>query len=91
MQITLQQTDIEQAIRNYVTEMGISRDVSEIVFSHARKGGGNTTADITIAPLGVTATSPTTIVKEEDSKKSHPDVVNNEETEVEEESASIFG
>lgn len=36
MQITLTQADIEMAISNYVSEMGITRPITEITFTQSR-------------------------------------------------------
>jgi len=49
MQILLSQNDIETAVRNYVSAMGISRPVNEIQFSVSRKGGQSIEAEIDLA------------------------------------------
>jgi hypothetical protein len=46
MQITLNQNDIEQAIRQYVTKMGITRPIDEINFTQTRTGGVKIGAEI---------------------------------------------
>lgn len=46
MQITLNQNDIEQAIRQYVTKMGITRPIDEISFTQTRKEGTQVGAEI---------------------------------------------
>ena len=40
MQIQLKQSDIEQAIKNYVAAIGVNREVSEINFTMGRKTTG---------------------------------------------------
>jgi hypothetical protein len=50
MQLTLKQQDIETAITKYIASMGITGNVTEITFSHARKGGANTVAEVSISP-----------------------------------------
>lgn len=49
MQIQLNQNDIETAVRNYVSAMGITRSVDEIQFSVSRKGGQSIEAEIDLA------------------------------------------
>jgi len=49
MQIQLNQSDIETAVRNYVSAMGISRPIDEIQFSVSRKGGQSIEAEIDLA------------------------------------------
>jgi hypothetical protein len=55
MQILLKQQDLEQAVKNYIRDMGIGRPVSNIEFSQTRSPA-TTNAEITLQPLaGVTA------------------------------------
>jgi len=49
MQIQLNQNDIETAVRNYVSAMGISRPIDEIQFNVSRKGGQSIEAEIDLA------------------------------------------
>ena len=49
MQIQLNQSDIETAVRNYVSAMGITRQIDEIQFSVSRKGGQSIEAEIDLA------------------------------------------
>lgn len=51
MQIQLQQSDIEQAIKDYVVKMGLTRKVENINFSQTRKDGASINAEITLEPL----------------------------------------
>lgn len=49
MQITLEQDNIEAAIKQYVKEVvGIQQPITEITFNTARKGGFSIGADLTI-------------------------------------------
>lgn len=52
MEITLQQPEVELALKNYLKTMGINRTVSEINFTQSRKGGASTVAEITLQALG---------------------------------------
>lgn len=49
MQIQLNQSDIETAVRNYVSAMGITRQIDEIQFTVSRKGGQSVEAEIDLA------------------------------------------
>lgn len=62
MQINLKQTEIEIALRDYVSKLGISlegREV-EIVFTNGRKSNG-LTADIVISDTIAAAAAPTPV------------------------------
>lgn len=49
MQITLQQRDIETALRQYMAAQGIRADVESVDFSMARKSGNALTALVTLS------------------------------------------
>lgn len=64
MQIQLKQNDIELAIRQYMTKMGIARNVENIEFTVTRKGGTTITAEIELADLSVAELTQTAPVAE---------------------------
>lgn len=52
MQIQLKQSDVEQAIKNYVAAVGITREVSDINFTMGRKSSG-LVADIEVSDTDI--------------------------------------
>jgi hypothetical protein len=82
MKISLQQADIEQAIKKYVASMGIARPVDRIEFNVSRKGGTSIEAEIDMAdpalqtnnesPVAVSAVEPETEQKEPEPAKTEP-------------------
>lgn len=51
MEITLPQTELELAVKQYVASSGIARPISNMRFSHSRKGEASTIVEIELAPL----------------------------------------
>ena len=54
MEITLPQQELELAVKKYVASSGIERPISNMRFSHSRKGEASTIVEIELAPINGT-------------------------------------
>lgn len=91
MQIHLNQDDIEQAIKSYVSAMGVSRPVEEINFTVKRADGQSITAEIELENLSNKSTSNVAPIKPETPEKVAEPVEEESEPEDDTETKALFG
>ena len=102
MQITLQQADIEAALKLYIRQSGLTQDVEKISFTKKRQGGFSIAADVTLAGLSFPSAAPTVVESRTPVESDNTPEVNDEvtetvtleevaESEEEQKETSIFG